>query len=138
MISPKFQKPALIIFGAIAISSFGLLPKIVSQAQQNSTYAEVTYIEPQHPLGVALAAAREQGYVDSSTWKETIEIQHNSAEILDQAQVTITQSGFLDDSIQGHKFFILLEKDTTGQWQVVDIEKIWLCRRGKDLFGTCL
>lgn len=138
MISTKFQKFAVVIAGAIAFSGLGLLPKIVSQAQQNSPYAEATYIEPEHPLSVALAAAREQGYVDSGTWKETIEIQHNSAEILDQAQVTITQSGFLDDSIQGHKFFILLEKDTTGQWQIVNIEKIWLCRRGKDLFGTCL
>lgn len=117
--------------GAIAFSSLGLL-------QQNSTYAEVTYIEPQHPLSVALAAAREQGYVDSGTWKETIEIQHNSAEILDQAKITITQSGFLDDSIQGHQFLILLDKDTTGRWQVIDIKKNWLCRRGDDLFGNCL
>lgn len=124
--------------GAIAFSGLGLLPNIVSQAQQNSTYAEATYIEPEHPLSVALAAAREQGYVDSGTWQETIKIQHNSAEILDQAKIDITQKGFLDDSIQGHQFVILLEKDTTGQWQVIEIEKNWLCRRGRDLFGTCL
>ncbi|NJN71305.1 MAG: hypothetical protein HC799_00020 [Limnothrix sp. RL_2_0] len=138
MLSLKPQQFALITFGAIAFSSLGLLPKIISQAGQNVSYEEVTYIEPQHPLGVALAAAREKGYVDSSTWKETIEIEHSSAETLNQAQIAITQEGFLDDSVRGHQFFILVEKDELGQWQVVDIQKIWLCQRGNDLFGQCL
>jgi hypothetical protein len=133
MISTKFQKFAVVIAGAIAFSGLGLLPKIVSQAQPNTTY-----IAAQHPLGVALAAAREEGYVDSGTWQETIEIQHNSAETLDQAKITITQKGFLDDSVQGHQFLVLLEKDTTGQWQVIDIQKDWLCRRGNDFLGNCL
>ena len=127
---------------AIALGGFGImtaaaaceliLPKQPVMAQT------ATEISGAHPLALALAAAKDDGYVSEGLWQEYIEILHDSAESPSSATVVITQTGFLDDSVQGHQFIANLEKDILGNWRLIDMQKEWICYRGISESGLCL
>ena len=135
-----------IICGAIAVGAFGtistamacelILPDQQEMAQSNvQTPLEIS---GEHPLAIALAAAQQNGYVNEGTWKEDITIRHDSAESPNSATVVITQTGFLDDSVKGHKFTVNVAKTPTNSWELIDIDKEYLCYRGMGSSGLCL
>ncbi|AFY38639.1 hypothetical protein Lepto7376_2355 [[Leptolyngbya] sp. PCC 7376] len=134
------------VIGAIALSGFGImstalaceliLPDQKIMAQSNAQTP--TEISGAHPLAIALSAAQQDGYVSDGTWKETIDIQHDSAESPTSATVVITQTGFLDDSVKGHQFTVQMSKGNAGNWVLEEIDKEWLCYRGMSDSGLCL
>ena len=134
-----------IICGAIALGSVGmvstamacepLLPEQQIMAQSSDQTPEIS---GEHPLAIALTAAQQNGYVNEGTWKEDISIRHDYAESPSSATVVITQTGFLDDSVKGHKFTVNVAKTQTNRWELIDIDKEYLCYRGMGSSGLCL
>lgn len=125
MVRQRLQPICRVTLGAIAASVFGM-----NFLGQPKASAQMVTVSPAHPLAIALLAASENGYITTGTMEENIQILGNSGEVQTRSLVTITQEGLLDDSVLGQRFTIQLEKNTTGNWQVVSLEKTWRCRRG--------
>ncbi len=131
-----------LVMGAIALGGFGIMSTALAceliLPDQKAMAQTPTQISGSHPLAIALEAAQQDGYVNEGTWQEYIEITHDSVEAPRNATVVITQTGFLDDSVQGHQFLVQLTKNELGNWQLVDIDKEWICYRGISESGLCL
>ncbi|OKH10804.1 hypothetical protein [[Limnothrix rosea] IAM M-220] len=131
-----------LLTGAIALGGFGIISTALAcefiLPDQKAMAQTSTQVSGSHPLAIALRAAQQEGYVNEGTWQEYIEIIHDSAEAPSKATVVITQTGFLDDSVQGHQFLVTLTKNELGNWQLIDIDKEWICYRGISESGLCL
>lgn len=140
------QRPQWFRFGkmlmAIALGSLGMMTAATAcelvLPTQPARAETGTEISSAHPLALALAAAQEDGYVSEGGLQESIEITHESVENPRSATVVITQTGFLDDSVHGHKFTVYLVKNNLGNWRLININKEWICSRGRGESGLCL
>ncbi len=61
-----------------------------------------------------------------------------NAECADKTTVLVIEDGYLDDSIRGSRYQVILEKDMRGVWYVVSARKAWRCwpDRGHGEFST--
>jgi hypothetical protein len=61
----------------------------------------------------------------------TIEITAPTADGADSMTVTVTDDGYLDDSIRGEKFKFELRMNDQGVWRFVSAGKAWRCQPGR-------
>ena len=56
------------------------------------------------------------------------------------SHITVVRDGLLDDSLQGERWDIVLERTSTGLWRIAEVKRAWRCRRGEptDRFATGL
>ena len=61
-----------------------------------------------------------------------------NAESIDKTTIIVIEDGYLDDSIRGARYRIVLEADMHGVWQVLTAHKAWRCwpHRGHEKFST--
>lgn len=81
------------------------------------------------PIEAALAAVRSQG-VGFGRRREIV-AENDALENPQNSVVTITEEGFADDSVRGHRYTLQLQKDADENWVVEDLQKFWVCQPGR-------
>ncbi len=89
-----------------------------------------------NPTKYAISAALNHVGWDIQSKKRSIEIETPSAENFDSAVVTITDMGYLDDSVIGKKWVIEVFKNSQGQWERKSVKSSNICARGESS-GIC-
>ncbi len=56
---------------------------------------------------------------------------NDSAESASKVEVVVIEEGYLDDSVRGARYKILLEKGMNNIWQLIGATKSWRCWRGR-------
>ncbi|MCM3874458.1 MAG: hypothetical protein ND895_27520 [Pyrinomonadaceae bacterium] len=62
---------------------------------------------------------------------KTIEFKAPTADEADSLSVTITNDGYLDDSVRGEKYSLELKMNEQGVWKFVTAAKAWRCQPGR-------
>ena len=62
---------------------------------------------------------------------KTIEFKAPTADEADSLSVTITNDGYLDDSVRGEKYSLELKMNNQGVWRFVTAAKAWRCQPGR-------
>ena len=57
-------------------------------------------------------------------------------ESFDGATIIITDQGYLDDSVRGERYELVLERGPGGVWRVLKATNTWNCYRGHEEFST--
>ncbi len=111
------------------VDLLALLNRVESMPIADGTLSNVH--QSNDPIEIAIKALREGG--GSFGWGRRREIiaEHESLENPQRSVVTITEEGFMDDSVKGHRYILQLQKDPEGKWAVTDIQKSWVCRLGR-------
>lgn len=62
---------------------------------------------------------------------------YDSADAPRKAEIVVIEDGYLDDSLRGARYQIMLESDAQGVWRPTAVEKAWRCwpGRGHETFG---
>ncbi|MCA9779310.1 MAG: hypothetical protein KC800_21435 [Candidatus Eremiobacteraeota bacterium] len=84
------------------------------------------------PQSCLLVALRFVG--DRDVCSRTIEIS-SKPERFEQAEVTITEEGLLDDSVDGHRHRLTLHKTSEGYWVLDSAQRSWKCVSGRGHTG---
>ncbi|PZD73942.1 hypothetical protein C1752_01843 [Acaryochloris thomasi RCC1774] len=80
-------------------------------------------------IEVALETVRSQG--GGFGRRREIIAENETLENPQRSVVTITEEGFADDSVRGHRYTLQLQKDADGNWVVADLQKSWVCQSGR-------
>jgi hypothetical protein len=67
----------------------------------------------------------------SETSERAINVKADSAEDPDRLTITVTDDGYLDDSVRGMKQIMIMERDRYGVWKLTSYSKGWRCWSGR-------
>ncbi len=67
----------------------------------------------------------------SETMERTITIKAPGADELERLTITITDDGYLDDSVRGKREVMGMQRGTDGVWKLVSYSKGWRCWEGR-------
>lgn len=87
--------------------------------------------ESNDPIDLAVEAVRAQGDRLGLGRRREIIAENESLENPQNSVVTITEEGFGDDSVKGHRYTLQLQKAPDGNWAVTDLQKSWVCQFGR-------
>lgn len=112
----------------------------INKFDQNSKVLDVSDFNRK----ISKAAANNENWVKFPTqvvanWlpkfeefgSRSIEMKSEFADITDYLEIVVTDDKYADDSVRGERYWIEIEKNETGIWQIASARKAWICQQNR-------
>ena len=112
----------------------------ITEFEENSKTIDVSDFNQK----IAQAAANDESWIKFPTqviahWLpkfeefgfRSIEMKSEFADVTGYLEIVVTDDNYADDSVRGARYWIEIEKDDKGIWQIASARKAWICRQNR-------